>query len=93
MLTTCQGLLSKDSCLVRDLAEFVGTIVSLFPVVGNCSGVATKRSQICVANADSWDISVQIPLEVKREILIWKENVVTLNHQLITDNRPPRECN
>ena len=89
MLTTCQGLLSKDSCLVRDLAEFVGTIVSLFPVVGNCSGVATKRSQICVANTDSRHIFVQIPLEVKLEIHFWKENVVTLNHCLIAGNGPP----
>ena len=65
VLTTYQGLLSIDSCLVRNFAGFVEMIISLFPVVGNCSRVASKWSQICVANANSWDIFVQIPLEVK----------------------------
>ena len=42
IIATSQSLLARVSCPVRDLAGFVGMIVSLIPVVGNCSRVTTK---------------------------------------------------
>ena len=85
-----QFLLAKDHCVVRKLAGFVGMIVSIIPVVGNCSRVTTKQSQICVANADSWDGNVALSAEIKREILFWKENIDHLNCRFMAENGPPK---
>ena len=40
--TTCDSLLSDDHCSIWKLAGFVGMIISIIPVVGNCSRVTTK---------------------------------------------------
>ena len=93
IINSCESLLSKNACPVRDLAGFVGMIVSLIPVVGNCSRVTTKQSQICVASTDSWDDVIPLSSEVKREILFWKENVTALNYRLVATKGPPAVVN
>ena len=93
ILDTCDSLLPKDSCPVRDLAGFVGMIISLFPVVGNCSRVTTKRSQIGVANAESWDNSIVLTADIKKEISFWKENVDRLNYRVVVETGPPSVFN
>ena len=47
---TCDSLLSVEICLVKKLASFVGQIVSLLPVAGNCVRIMTKGSSIFVAS-------------------------------------------
>ena len=64
---TCEALLSRDACPVRQLAGFTGMIVSLAPVVGNSSRVSTKQSQILVASTQNWDDMVHLSSDVKRE--------------------------
>ena len=93
IVSTCASLLVKDNCTIRDLAAFVGMIVSLMPVVGNCSRVTTKCSQICIAGARSWDDTTHISLPIKREILFWKDNVEKLNYRRVADQGPPKVFN
>ena len=88
--TVCDTLLSKDNCVIRKLAGFVGMITSITFVVGNCSRVTTKRSQICVANSNDWDKIIPLTAEVKQELLFWKDNIDQLNCRLIFDNSPPK---
>ena len=88
--SVCETLLSNDRCLVRKLAGFIGMIISIIPVVGNCSRVTTKRSQICVASSNNWDEIISLSPEVKQEILFWKTNIDQLNCRMITDNGPPQ---
>ena len=93
ILNSCRSLLSENHCSVRVLAGFVGMIVSLIPVVGNCSRVATKQSQIHIANSDSWDDDIQLYPGIKREILFWKDNIEKLNRRLISEPAPPTVLN
>ena len=62
--SSCEMLLSLDSCAVRQLAGLIGMIISLSPVVGNSSRLATKQSQILVASSQDWDASVQLACNV-----------------------------
>ena len=66
---SCDKLLSMDCCPVRILSSFVGQIVSLMPVVGNCAKVTTKVSQHSIAVAVSWDDIVTLSSDIKREII------------------------
>ena len=93
ILKVCKSLLAKDHCDIRDLAGFVGMIISLIPVVGNCSRVTTKRSQISIASADSWDDSIQLSIDIKHEISFWKDNVIQLNYRIVADQGPPMVLN
>ena len=86
----CEFLLSSEICPVRKLAGFVGMIVSMIPVVGNCSRVTTKRSQFCIASCSSWEDSIPITSEIKREILFWKENIDHLNCRFVANPGPPK---
>lgn len=93
IISSCNSLLDKDNCPVKDLAGFVGMIVSLIPVVGNCSRVTTKQSQICIASSDSWDNFIHLSSPIKKEILFWKENIHKLNHSIISESGPPTVMN
>ena len=87
--STCEALITIDICHVRKLASFIGQIISLLPVVGNCARVTTKVSQFCVANAESWEDNVVLSPSIKKEIIFWKENIDILNCRSITMNKPP----
>ena len=86
----CNFLLSSEICPVRKLAGFVGMIVSMIPVVGNCSRVTTKRSQFCIASCKSWEDSIPVTSEIKREVLFWKNNVEELNCRFVANPGPPK---
>ena len=86
---SCAMLLSFDSCPVRQLAGFVGMVISLSPVVGNCSRLATKQSQIVIASSHDWDASVQLSCDVKREFIFWRDNIDKLNCRSCIDKQPP----
>ena len=68
---TCKTLINMDVCPVKKLASFVGQIISLLPVVGNCARIVTKVSQFSIAKCDSWNDKVTLSSEIKREILFW----------------------
>ena len=91
--STCSSLLSADACSIRELAGFIGQIISVSFVVGNCARIATKQSQIMVASSKSWDESVSISTEIKRELLFWKENLDVLNCRSCLDKGPPKVVN
>ena len=93
ILKTCADLLSLDICSVRYLSSFVGQIVSLMPVVGNCAKVTTKVSQHCIAVATSWDESIILSPDIKREIDFWKTNLVNLNCRQLSEQSPPKVIN
>ena len=91
--STCISLLSNDSCPVRQLAGFVGQIISLSFIVGNCSRVTTKQSQARVAAANSWEEIVVLSAEIKREMLFWQNNIDKLNSRSCMEKGPPKVLN
>ena len=93
ILSTCSDLLAMDVCPVRVLSSFVGQIISLLPVVGNCAKFTTKVSQYCIATSSSWDDMTNLSQDIKREILFWKENLVKLNCRDLIDQNPPKVMN
>ena len=78
---------------MRKLSSFIGQIISLAPVVGNCAKVTTKVSQHCVAVAESWDENVTLSLQIKKEILFWKTQIDSLNCRFLYENSPPKVVN
>ena len=86
---TAQALLSNSSCHVRQLASFVGQINSMSIVTGNCSSLTTRRSQIAIAAAKSWDQFVSISCIMKEEIEFWGSNIDILNIKTCGSIAPP----
>ena len=90
---SCTKLLSLQSCHVKKLASFTGQIVSLYEVVGNCSRLTTRRSQIAIASAPSWDSQISLSAEILNEIRFWSENIDTLNNKCFVIQQPPSSIN
>ena len=93
ILKTCSNLLGLESCPVKNLASFVGQVVSLIPVVGNCARIMTKNSQFCIASSPSWSDTVILSEQIKKELLFWKENIEILNCRIVSEAGPPLTFN
>ena len=90
---TCESLLSLDSCSVRKLSSFVGQIISIMPVVGNCAKVTTKVSQYTISVSESWDENIMLGSDIKKEILFWKKEIDSLNCRNLCEDKPPQVLN
>jgi len=90
---TCSSLLSLNSCHVKKLASFTGQIVSLSEVLGNCSRLTTRLSQIAIAAAPSWDSSVSLSPGILNEIRFWLDNIEILNNKSFSIQHPPSSLN
>ena len=90
---SCSKLLSLQSCHVKKLASFTGQIVSLFEVVGNCSRLTTRCSQIAIASAPSWDSQISLSTGILNEVRFWSENIDTLNNKCFIIQHPPSTIN
>ena len=90
---SCTKLLSLHSCHVKKLASFTGQIVSLFEVVGNCSRLTTRCSQIAIASAPTWDSQISLTAEIHSEIRFWSDHIDTLNNKCFIIQQPPSSIN
>ena len=86
---TCSLLRSLNSCHVKKLASFSGQINSLSVIVGNCSSLTTRCSQLAVASAPSWDSRVSISENVQVELDFWLNNLDSLNSRCCVVEKPP----
>ena len=86
---TTSALLAIQVCSVKKLASFTGQIISLSEVVGNCSRLTTRCSQIAVADAPTWDSKVDISPSIREEIAFWQENIESLNIKCFSLQKPP----
>ena len=75
------------------LASFVGQIVSLKVIVGNCSSLASRFSQIAIASSFSWNSKVEISYQIRGEIDYWLRNIDALNVKSIDRKEPPKLLN
>lgn len=90
---TCKSLLDVKSVHIKQLASFTGQIISLSEVVGNCSRLTTRCSQIAIASAPSWDCQISLSNEIQGEIKFWSENIDTLNIKCFKTQNPPSSIN
>ena len=90
---TCQALLAIDTAPVKQLASFTGQIISLTEVVGNCSRLTTRCSQIAIASAPTWESNITLTPEIHQEISFWIERIDTLNLKCFEIQRPPNYIN
>ncbi|CAC5383419.1 C1QL [Mytilus coruscus] len=67
----------------RRLAQVVGKIISMSPVIGNVSRLKTRYSYMCIESRVSWDtvLNMEIPVQVKEELLIWLDNIERVNEK------------
>ncbi|CAC5422900.1 unnamed protein product [Mytilus coruscus] len=67
----------------RRLAQVVGKIISMSPVIGNISRLKTRYSYMCIESRISWDtvLNMEIPVQVKDELLFWLDNIERVNAQ------------
>lgn len=63
----------------RELAAFVGQIISAGAVIGNIARIMTRHCSMTIASAASWDEKFALDEFCKREILFWKENILKIN--------------
>ena len=67
------GSLFKISA--RQLASFVGQIISIGPVIGNLTRRMTRHCAMSIASAPTWDDVFHLDDYCKREIYFWRDNL------------------
>lgn len=82
-LTTSRELL-KDVCKkgfvnCRNVARFVGQIMSMSLVVGNVTQLMTKCLSINVTEANSWDSLIRLSGKSVEQLTFWIENLKNVN--------------
>ena len=73
------GSLFKISA--RQLASFVGQIISIGPVIGNLTRMMTRHCAMSIASAPTWDDVFHLDDYFKREIYFWRDNLKNLNEK------------
>lgn len=82
-------LLSRSRISIRQLASFVGQVISLSPVIGNLSRLRSRFSQILVAQSSSYEERIVLGDEVVQELKFWHDEVSGLNHRCCIIPDPP----
>lgn len=72
------GLSDFSSLTARKLAQIVGRIISMSPVIGNMSRLMTRYSYMCIESRITWDsiLNMTFPDLVYDEFLFWLENII-----------------
>ncbi|CAG2187486.1 unnamed protein product [Mytilus edulis] len=72
-----------DSKLARSLAQVVGRIISMTPVIGNVARIMSKFCYMEIESRIGWDIPITgyKPVEVLSELKFWLENVTMINYR------------
>lgn len=82
IIDSCNVLLKKCKCQIRQLSELLGSIIATFPAAqyGHLHYRIIEREKIFAlkANNDNYDAFMQLSKSCKGEILWWKENVNTV---------------
>ena len=75
------GLSDFSSMTARKLAQIVGRIISMSPVIGNISRLMTRYSYMCIESRITWDsiLNMTFPDLVYDEFLFWLENIIKIN--------------
>ena len=68
----------KRSVHVRSLASVVGQIIAMTPALGNVTRLMTRSIISSIQAAPSWQHSVSITSDAKRELEFWKTNIENL---------------
>ena len=89
-LKSCiSDLVAKGSFTVRQLASFVGQVISLGPVVGGIARLMSRYCQITVAVSFSYDHLVSLDSRMRGELSFWLESVDALNLRKCVVTHPP----
>ena len=76
----------------RELASFVGKIISTGPVFGNLVRIMTRYCSISIAASQDWDTKFVLDNFCRRELHFWKDNVSLLNTKVISDDPIKKSC-
>ena len=85
--TFTANLIGMKECPIRMLAGFVGMIVSLIVIAGNCCRLTTRFCQIAIAEATSWECKIALSNTILEEIKFWHQNIVILNNKFLFDKK------
>ena len=74
-----ESIMASGEVSVRELASWVGQVISLGPVMGSVTRLRSRYAQMVIASSSSYDNTVGVSSMVMKELLFWKENVDGLN--------------
>ncbi|CAC5421896.1 unnamed protein product [Mytilus coruscus] len=85
-------LKSFSNLNARMLAQFVGRIISMSPVMGNVTNLMTRHIYFAIENRKSWNTKLYIVYEqcVLAELKFWHENLLALNEKCLLNDSLPR---
>lgn len=63
----------------RELASFVGKIISASSVFGNVSRIMTRYCSIAIASSQDWDTKFKLDDYCRRELKFWEKNLTSVN--------------
>ena len=78
-------MLEKKTMRIKELASFVGLVVSCGPAVGRASRFRTRFASIQVAEAVEkygWKGELRLEPEVREEVRFWAENVESVDQKV-----------
>lgn len=82
-------LLAPSTVSIRDIASFVGRIISLGPVVGNISRLMSRFCQMSIAESISYDDVTVLDSNMKTELNFWNSKIEQLNSRACFSKKPP----
>ena len=76
----------------RQLAGFVGRIISLIPVTGHVAQLRTRFSTMAICEQYHWDKVFRIPGDshIIEELFFWKKNLRVINNRYVFDYTLPQ---
>lgn len=63
----------------RNLASFIGQIISTGPVVGNIARIMTRHCVMSTLCVDHWDSEFHLDEYCQEELYFWKNNITNIN--------------
>ncbi len=93
ILTDVESLLRKlPYVTARQLATFVGRVISMMPVVGRLVQLKTRYLSMTISLQCHWDREFRIANDspIIEEIFFWKNNVVRLNNKMLFEYTLPQ---
>jgi hypothetical protein len=82
ILDTIQSITNSRFVIsARELASFVGQILSTGAVIGNIARIMTRHCSMSVASAATWDSGFALDEFCRHEISFWKENIFRINER------------
>lgn len=85
-----QSLLNSCYTSSRNLARFIGKVISTKYILGDVVNLKTRALYKIIEGRSSWDAKLNILNfdDAHKELLYWRDSIIKLNYRVVKENEP-----